>query len=167
MDNEKKLGLCLNTEVADPYGRLPPFWQYLGLTLNSLCVMNGEVIGGGEDGVYTMDGNGTDLEAWFVIGPNDFSSPKRKRFQGFKLSGKFSDKIKLTHSVDEEVEGDRIIERIKGPFKTDKYTELRIESSHKVEGRYVRLKVENFNGSSFKIDEIIGYALEMADEADS
>lgn len=160
MNNEDKLGLVLNTLVADPIRMIPAFSQYLGLTFNSLCVLDGEIVGANDDGLFTMTGkkdNEENIDAHVKIGPHDFGSENEKRFLAFIFGCRLNGSVELEHSADEATSGKKFLSSVINPREYEKFENIQSRASHVVEGRYHSLKIKNVDGSRFKIDEVIGF----------
>ncbi|MDX9893853.1 MAG: hypothetical protein RBS34_00305 [Desulfofustis sp.] len=129
--------------------------QYTNYAFDSMCQHpDGFYLGANENGLFLLDGvddNGTAIEASFTLPLDDLGSHMHKRLRFLYLGLEGNGDVLVTVSFDELDDTHEITFSIP---QEHQQTGLMRPVSRAVFGRYLRLKVENVNGSVFALDSI-------------
>jgi hypothetical protein len=145
---DDRLTICLNL------GRMAP-GQFGGYNFKSMCKFGDKLLGANEDGLFVLNSgdtdNGTDIPAFFVIGPTDFGAEEEKRIRRLYFSGRMDGRLRVEMSGDEE---DPVSQELNPENIELRLTHHRIKGGRDVRGKYLKLKVSNVLGSDFTVSSI-------------
>jgi len=130
--------------------------QYTNYPFNSMCVLNdGTILGAGDDGLFRLccgdDDNGTAIDAYFIPHTTDFGTANKKRCS-FSLFQYYADgNLQLSLTGDDET---TIGPYTVTPVSTEGRQVRMVKTGAGLKFRYGKIKVANYEGSNFTIDQI-------------
>lgn len=125
---------------------------YKNFEFNSLCSLDGVVIGATDDGLYELTGDddaGTDIAAHLRTGAMDFGVSQKKRIPEAWIGQRRDGKLVLKTITDEETE--RWYE-LRNPV--DGLKEQRVKMAKGVKANYWEFELHNVDGADFELDYI-------------
>ena len=142
--NYKGLTINLSNEATS---------QYCFYNFNSMCKFGSVYLGANEDGIHTLEGsddNGDDIDAFFELVLSDWGVSNYKKIRRAFIGCLADGEVKLTFTTDEDGTWNATFR----PEETDKQQGNAVTGRNDVLGRYWNIRLENVNGSNFKIDSI-------------
>jgi len=157
LDDSLTISLGLSTAAPTQYGNF---------SFNSMCNFNGKLLGANRSGIFVLesgdDDNGTDISAFFKVGPTDFGVENEKRLRKIYVGGRLDGRLKLAMSADEGEEGVREL------LSTDdslKMVHQDVSGGRDIRGRFLSLKVSNVLGSDFTVSNILAVLIVLGQNA--
>lgn len=140
--------------------------QFTEYNFNSMCKFGNLLLGANEDGIFTLDSAdkdaGTDIAAHFVLGPTDFGAEHEKRVRSAYISGRLDGRLKVEMSGDE---GESVTQELVPSEGSLRLIHHKISGGRDIRGKYLRLKVSNFQGSDFTISNINAVLIVLGQQA--
>lgn len=148
--------LCLNLNLYNK-----ALTQFVEYNFNSFCEFNGLVLGANEDGIYSLDGDdddGSDIDAFFEVGPDQLGRANHKRLRRAYFTGEFEGDMTLTVKNDES---NSRTYQAKPSNKTMLEHEFSVNIGRDGIGYNWWFRVDNLDGCDFSIDAISLLVLSM------
>jgi hypothetical protein len=136
---------ALNTET----GALS---QYTNFSFNSFCEFNGHNLAASPSGIYLVEGeddDGTDIDASFSPGINDFENAQLKRMGPVYLSFKGDGQCYLKITSDDGVQYEYLVESVGERTRT-----VKVKPGKGLKGRFFEIEIANIGGTDFEIQEM-------------
>lgn len=127
--------------------------QYCFYNFNSMCKFGDVYLGANEDGIHILEGsndNGVDIDAFFELVLSDWGISNYKKIRRAFIGCLADGVIKVTFTTDKD--GTWNVEF--RPGETAKQQGNAVKGRRDILGRYWNVRLENINGSDFKIDAI-------------
>ncbi len=128
--------------------------QWTNYNFNSFCEFNGVQLGSNEDGIYALTGDtddGTNIDAFFELGPTNLGEDQQTKLRRLLLSGEFGGNILVTVSRGEG----NAIEYTLSP-RSDDMTQTTMETTLQLFHQHHNwsFAIANVDGCDFSIDMI-------------
>jgi len=127
--------------------------QYADLTINSLCVFNGVVLGSNANGIFTLNGTkdgSTDILAFFQTFSTDFNIPNHKKIKELQISGDTEGGLDVSVVTDNDK---KTAVRV-NMFGVVDQQKVRVRSDRCNFGRFLGIEVRNVEGKDFTVNTI-------------
>ena len=145
---DDRLTLCLSLGQAAPS-------QFGNYNFKGMCKFGDVLIGGNEDGVFTLDSGDTDvsteISAHLRTGPTDFGAEEEKRLRRLYVSFRTDGRMKMGVSGDGK---DDITQEITPHDTGLNMIHQKVSGGRDIRGKFLDLKLENVQGSDFTINEV-------------
>lgn len=129
--------------------------QYGNYNFNSMCKFGSKLLGANESGIFVLesgdDDSGTDISAFFKLGPTDFGIENEKRLRRSYISGRLDGRLRVTMSGDEGEEVEQSVVPSEGSLRLIHHE---VRGGRDIRGKYLSFKVANVLGSDFTISNI-------------
>jgi hypothetical protein len=124
------------------------------------------LLGANDSGIFVLeDGdvdNGTDISAFFKIGPTDFGVENEKRLRRVYVGGRLDGRLKLAMSADEREE---VVRELLSTDDDLKLVHQDVSGGRDIRGRFLSLKVSNVLGSDFTVSNILAVLIVLGQNA--
>jgi len=127
--------------------------QYTNFDFNSFCIFNGHNLAACSTGIYLLEGDnddGTDIDASFSPGINDFENAQVKRMLNAYVPFKGDGQLYLKVTSDDGIQHEYILESVGERTRTVK---TKIGKGKK--GRWFETEIANIGGTDFEIQEML------------
>jgi hypothetical protein len=127
--------------------------KYTNFGFNSFCEFKGHNLAASPDGIYLLEGSdddGTDIEASFSPGINDFESAQKKRMLNAYVMFKGDGQCYLKVTGDDGVQYEYLLESIGERTRT-----VKAKIGKGLKGRSFETEICNIGGTDFDIQEML------------
>ena len=164
----KRYITCLDDGLAISLGltQIAPT-QYGNFSFNSMCKFGDKVLGANSSGIFVLESggrdNGTDISAFFKLGPTDFGVENEKRLRRIYVGGRLDGRLKLHMSVEDREE--EVVRELLPVDNTLRLTHQDVSGGRDLRGRFHSLKVANVAGADFTITNILAVLIILGQTA--
>ena len=145
---DDRLTLCLSLGQAAPS-------QFGNYNFKGMCKFGDVLLGGNEDGLFTLDSGDRDgttkIVAHIRTGPTDFGAEEEKRLRRAYVSFRTDGLMRMSVAADGK---DDVVQDITPHNTSLDMIHQKVTGGRDIRGKFLDLKLANVEGSDFTINEV-------------